>query len=237
MDTPTPFNLDAAIIRWQQELAVSPAFDPDNLEELATHLRDSTLRLQTAGLSGEEAFLVAARRLGGPDKLSVEFAKTNPGLVWHGRTFWMLAGVFVFLAVSDLARLASTAVMWVGGLFRPDGFLLGWIGTAAFACVIAGAVFLVRQVVAGRLTGVTASLGRLLGRRRLAMFVLSGGAVGLKVVTLFLWTALIHQQSPMMLGQALTINSALGSLAAILTIFIVVIAMTRPGRTQSSLSC
>ena len=111
MDNPNPFSLNDAIRRWQQDLGASPAFCADNLEELASHLRASAQRLKASGLSEEESFLIAFRRLGGVDKLSCEFSKLNFGLVWQARAFWMLAGMLVYLAVSALSKLASTAIM------------------------------------------------------------------------------------------------------------------------------
>ncbi len=77
METPTPFDLNEAIRLWQQNLATSPALSADNLEELASHLRASVQSLQADGLSDEEAFLAATRRLGEPAALEQEYAKVN----------------------------------------------------------------------------------------------------------------------------------------------------------------
>ncbi len=77
MENQTPFDLNEAIRRWQQSLAASPALSADNLEELASHLRASVQSLQADGLSEEEAFLAATRRLGERGALEREFAKIN----------------------------------------------------------------------------------------------------------------------------------------------------------------
>jgi hypothetical protein len=77
MENRTPFDLNEAIRRWQESLGASPAFGADNLEELAPHLRASVQKLQADGLSEEEAFLSATRRLGERAALEREFAKIN----------------------------------------------------------------------------------------------------------------------------------------------------------------
>src|SRR4051794_3815451 len=60
METQTSFDLNLAIQRWRENLAQSSALRNENLNELESHLRDSIAALQTAGLSGEEAFVIAS---------------------------------------------------------------------------------------------------------------------------------------------------------------------------------
>ncbi len=95
MENPTPFDLNEAIRRWQQDLSDSPAFKADNLEELAAHLRASVQRLKADGLSETEAFLIAARRIGQREPLEQEFAKVNPSAKWAMAAFWMVMGLFL----------------------------------------------------------------------------------------------------------------------------------------------
>jgi hypothetical protein len=78
MENPTPFDLNAAIRRWQQELGASPAFGAENLEELASHLRASVQKLKGDGFLEEEAFRMATRRRGERGELEREYAKVNP---------------------------------------------------------------------------------------------------------------------------------------------------------------
>jgi len=60
MNTRTQFNLDCAIQSWRENLAQAPAFRPENLNELESHLRDCIAKLQQATLSAEEGFTVAS---------------------------------------------------------------------------------------------------------------------------------------------------------------------------------
>ena len=106
MENPTPFDLNETIRHWQQNIGASPALNSDNIEELTSHLRASVQRLKAAGLSEEEAFLIAARRLGEHGPLEREFAKVNPMAAWSFSAFmsWAVIGIFLFhaiLVVSD----------------------------------------------------------------------------------------------------------------------------------------
>ena len=92
METTTPFDLNLAIQRWRENLAQSPAFRNENLYELETHLRDSIKTLCGNRLSDEEAFIIAAKRLGKSSQLEAEFAKQNTRSVWLDRALWILLG-------------------------------------------------------------------------------------------------------------------------------------------------
>ena len=101
METPTPFDLNEAIRRWQQNLGKSPAFKADNLEELASHLRASVQKLKANGLSEEEAFLTATQRIGERGPLEREFVKVNPAATWSLPVilFWIVAGIYLFQVI------------------------------------------------------------------------------------------------------------------------------------------
>jgi hypothetical protein len=108
METTTPFDLNCAIQRWRENLTQSPALRSENLNELESHLRDSIATLQTRGLSSEEAFTVAAKRIGTGGLLAKEFAKVNAGAVWMDRLLWMLIGHQAWMLISMLCSTASS---------------------------------------------------------------------------------------------------------------------------------
>ena len=58
-----------------------PLHGPD-VEELEGHLRDQLAALTEAGLTGDEAFLVAVKRMGSLDALSREFARAHSERLW-----------------------------------------------------------------------------------------------------------------------------------------------------------
>lgn len=82
METPAPFDLNRAIQQWRRELAQSPALSGKSCEELESHLRESTANLQCNGLTSEEAFLIAKRRLGSAPELEAEFKKVHNICPW-----------------------------------------------------------------------------------------------------------------------------------------------------------
>ena len=92
MENQTPFDLDREIQGWRENLAQSPAFRSENLDELQTHLRDSVAGLETRGLSAEEAFMVATKRIGKSAVLQTEFSKINGQALWLDRMLWVLIG-------------------------------------------------------------------------------------------------------------------------------------------------
>src|SRR5262249_38901496 len=58
------------------------ALKPIDVEELETHLRDQLSALVDAGLSPDEAFLVAVKRIGDLNALSREFALEHAERLW-----------------------------------------------------------------------------------------------------------------------------------------------------------
>lgn len=112
-------DLDQRIARWRQGLSQAEAMTAADLDELETHLRAAQAELAGQGLSEEEAFWLAERRLGQPTAIAAEYAKENPEALWGTRVLWMLAG---YLAVSLLfggmyatAQLAAM-IGFMGGL-------------------------------------------------------------------------------------------------------------------------
>jgi hypothetical protein len=78
MEHISEFDLNTALRGWLEALAQSPHFQKENVAELESHVRDSVGQLQSHGLSAEESFLIATRRVGSMEKLEGEFAKVNP---------------------------------------------------------------------------------------------------------------------------------------------------------------
>lgn len=81
MDT-TEIDLERQIAQWRSFLHAHPALDGGDLDELEDHLRGRIDDLQNRGLSPDEAFLIAVRRLGRVDQLSREFAREHSDRLW-----------------------------------------------------------------------------------------------------------------------------------------------------------
>lgn len=114
-------RLESQITEWRAFMAQSPTVDGRDLEELEAHLRDQIVDLTTVGLSDEEAFLIAVKRLGNLDALSREFAQEHSGRLWRQLVAsdqdaeeasdggWTLAFLFSLAAAVTIqvARLAA----------------------------------------------------------------------------------------------------------------------------------
>lgn len=111
MATTTTFDLSLAIQLWREKLAQSPHFKAENVAELESHVRDSVVTLQSKGLSSEESFLIATRRVGSVENLEPEFGKVNRNpraMIPHGLTLMMLSiGCFFLWGMLQLARSMS----------------------------------------------------------------------------------------------------------------------------------
>jgi hypothetical protein len=182
METKTAFDLNTAIQRWREHLRQSPHFRPENLDELETHLRDSVAAFGSTALSEEEAFLVAARRLGGAPALEPEFAKVNGSEVWMNRLLWMLTGILLWGGVVSFSRAAGQAGVIAGLLglgYTPSvskavlpGILFCVAQLACLALCGLGCVWLYARV-GGSMSKATAYLVQRPGRLALAVVAVS----------------------------------------------------------------
>jgi hypothetical protein len=74
--------LEEQITQWRAYVRRRQAIHGPDVEELEGHLRDQLVALTEAGLSGDEAFLVAVKRMGSLDALSREFARAHSERLW-----------------------------------------------------------------------------------------------------------------------------------------------------------
>ena len=75
-------ELDVQIAEWRTYVARHAALGTGDVDELEAHLRDQVDDLMRSGLSEDEAFLVAVKRLGSIDALSREFAREHSERLW-----------------------------------------------------------------------------------------------------------------------------------------------------------
>ncbi|MFC5922745.1 permease prefix domain 1-containing protein [Micromonospora vulcania] len=77
-----PEELEAQFEQWRQYVLRRRELQPLDADELEDHLRGSVDELVSAGLSPDEAFLVAVKRMGSLDELSREFAREHSERLW-----------------------------------------------------------------------------------------------------------------------------------------------------------
>jgi hypothetical protein len=114
-------RLESEIAEWRAFIERSPAVDNGDIEELEAHLRDQIIDLKSVGLASDEAFLIAVKRMGSVDELSLEFAHEHSGRLWRqlvdsegtsgyeASTRWLeMLGFALGAAIAiQLARLAA----------------------------------------------------------------------------------------------------------------------------------
>lgn len=71
------FDLERAIKEWRQQMTAAGVKTEEIVNELESHLRDDIEQELRSGFSLEQAFEIAAERIGGAHQLKGEFAKVN----------------------------------------------------------------------------------------------------------------------------------------------------------------
>lgn len=74
--------LETQISAWRAAVLRGRAVDEADADELEGHLREQISDLEAAGLSDDEAFLIAVRRLGEVDVITAEFAREHGDRLW-----------------------------------------------------------------------------------------------------------------------------------------------------------
>jgi hypothetical protein len=117
-------ELEGQIEQWRSYLRRRPAIRPVDVEELEDHLRGEVAGLRGAGLSQNEAFLVAVKRMGALDAISNEFAREHSERLWKqlviGSTDTarpmreVRKETIVVFALAMVAALAVKVPEWLG---------------------------------------------------------------------------------------------------------------------------
>ena len=112
-------SLEAQIGQWRSYLHRRQAIHAVDVAELEDHLREQVASLSDAGLAGDEAFLVAVKRMGSLDALSREFAQEHAGRLWKqlvvvpadgtGGRRWARADAIAAFCLAVAAALAVKA--------------------------------------------------------------------------------------------------------------------------------
>ena len=80
--TESESDIEQQIVEWRRYLEQRNELAQDDIAELEDHLRGQIGELAASGLSPEEAFLVAIKRLGRQDVISREFALEHTDRLW-----------------------------------------------------------------------------------------------------------------------------------------------------------
>jgi hypothetical protein len=75
-------SVESQIAEWRAYVATASGVNGHDVDELEDHLRHQIAELNAVGLTADEAFLVAVKRMGDVDSLSREFAREHSGRLW-----------------------------------------------------------------------------------------------------------------------------------------------------------
>jgi hypothetical protein len=75
-------GIESQIAEWRAYVASAAGVNGHDVDELEDHLRHQIAELNGVGLTADEAFLVAVKRMGDLDDLSREFAREHSGRLW-----------------------------------------------------------------------------------------------------------------------------------------------------------
>lgn len=121
--------LEEQIAQWRGYLRRRQGVHGTDVEELEGHLRDQLTALTESGLTGDEAFLVAVKRMGSLDALSREFARAHSERLWKQLVITpdtdesvktSYTEVFVVLGLAVAAALAIKVPTLFGHRLSPD---------------------------------------------------------------------------------------------------------------------
>ncbi len=144
-------QLEERIALWREFVSRRDAIARD-VDELESHLRDQIDGLQASGLTPDEAFLIAVKRMGRLDELSREFAREHSERLWKqlmvpdaapeasdSRSLWLALGLAVGAALA--VRLAAVLL--------PDGPTGALLNASVLVLPFLAIYFLVRRHASG----------------------------------------------------------------------------------------
>jgi hypothetical protein len=135
MENNAAFDLNREIRRWREGLAEAPGLRDEDFDEMECHLQDSVRELQTRGLSEEEAFAIAMRRVGSAASLTAEFGKLNSSAIWIDRMLWMLIG-WVSVSIVQSMMVSVAVAMTVPRRFPPFVDAILWVSPLIVAAFV-----------------------------------------------------------------------------------------------------
>ncbi len=124
-------GIEAQIGEWRSYLVRRRTIHDVDVDELEDHLRTEISQLGASGLSDDESFLVAIKRIGGVDELSREFARERSSQLWKqlvlaGDTVRERPGFeYLGLAITLCFAIGAALVFKLPALFGIDPFSSG----------------------------------------------------------------------------------------------------------------
>ncbi len=200
-------DLESSLAAWRSAALLQETITPAIADELEAHLRDQITELTAVGLSEDEAFTIALRRLGQPESLAPEFSVAAPGSAWQRRIFWGILGYLEISLALVFITLLGRAGLWIG-VAAGSGEALPWVVLAAQM----GSFLVVAAILAaswhfaakGFFPGVAQIYTRRPGR---IAAVIAGAIVVLTGAVSWGDAFSVHSADPAVVGQAMMVSS------------------------------
>ena len=110
---PTKFNLGQSIDNYIQVKNNQGSITGSDKSELTAHLYDATEALKKSGLSEEEAFIIASKRLGSDEVIAGEYSKVNASVATNKIWLFLWLGFVALSVIPQLAFNGITLFYWV----------------------------------------------------------------------------------------------------------------------------
>lgn len=135
------FELNEALRKWRDSLKGKNTLLETDIKELESHLLEEREILKGKGLSEEEAFRIASRRLGETGELSREFSKVDGNHIWGQRLLWMAMGLLSYLLMNHLIQLTNGICVTIAAANGVKGYNLRVVSIASAFSLMGSAVF------------------------------------------------------------------------------------------------
>lgn len=134
--------IEERVAEWRSYVLRQRAIHAVDVDELEDHLRSQMVELEEAGLDDEEAFLIAAKRIGELDSLSREFAREYSERLWKRLVVapgqeddagsWKKEGLVALVLAIGAAIAIKTPAAFGVSLAAPDGLNLFYARNFSF---------------------------------------------------------------------------------------------------------
>lgn len=111
MENRTEFNLENNLSQWKSILSTKNNLTISNIIELENHLIDLIDDLESKGLSEEESFIIAKKRIGKIDDICLEFDKVNNDFSFTNKAIPFLKGALIYITFIILSKLFFVATI------------------------------------------------------------------------------------------------------------------------------
>ena len=107
---PSTFNLKQSVDSYINSIKNQGSITSSDAVELSAHLYDATDSLTKSGLSEEEAFIIACKRLGNEEVLTEEYSKVNPYVKMNKIWAYLIIGFNLFYSLPSLFLLCVSII-------------------------------------------------------------------------------------------------------------------------------